>query len=51
MGGEDLGLAKIVCHSIGECQGQKVGVGGLGIMGNGEGIGIFREETRKGDSI
>jgi hypothetical protein len=30
MGGEALGLAKIICPSTGECQGQEEGVGGLG---------------------
>jgi hypothetical protein len=30
MGGEVFGLAKIICPSTGECQGQEVGVGGLG---------------------
>jgi hypothetical protein len=30
MGGEALGLAKIICPSTGECQGQEAGVGGLG---------------------
>ena len=30
MGGEALGLSKILCPSIGKCQGQEVGVGGLG---------------------
>jgi hypothetical protein len=30
MGGEALCLAKIICPSTGECQGQEVGVGGLG---------------------
>jgi hypothetical protein len=30
MGGEALGLAKVICPSTGECQGQEVGVGGLG---------------------
>jgi hypothetical protein len=30
MGGEALGIAKIICPSTGECQGQDVGVGGLG---------------------
>jgi hypothetical protein len=29
MGGEALGLAKIICPSTGECQGQEVGLGGL----------------------
>jgi hypothetical protein len=28
MGGEALGIAKIICPSSGECQGQKAGVGG-----------------------
>jgi hypothetical protein len=32
MGGEALGLVKIVCPSTGECQGQEAGVGGLGSM-------------------
>ena len=50
MGGEALGLAKIICLSIGECQGQEAGVGGLENRGM-RGGGIFREETRKGDSI
>jgi hypothetical protein len=30
MGGGALGLEKIICSSIGECQGQEAGVGGLG---------------------
>jgi hypothetical protein len=30
MGGEALGLAKILCPSTGECQNQEAGVGGLG---------------------
>jgi hypothetical protein len=30
MGGEALGLGKILCPSTGECQGQEAGVGGLG---------------------
>jgi hypothetical protein len=33
---EALGLSKIICPSTGECQGQEVGVGGLGSRG-GEG--------------
>jgi hypothetical protein len=49
--GEAVGLVKILGPSIGECQGQEVGVGRLGSRGRGEGIGIFKEETRKGDSI
>jgi hypothetical protein len=30
MGGETLGLVKIICPSAGECQGQEAEVGGLG---------------------
>ena len=30
MGGEALGLVKVLCPSTGECQGQEEGVGGLG---------------------
>jgi hypothetical protein len=38
LGGEDLGLAKIICPSTGECQGQEAGVCGLGSRaGEGEG--------------
>jgi hypothetical protein len=52
LGGEVLGLAKILCSSIGECQGQEVGVGGLGSRGKEKGIeDFFGEETRKDDSI
>jgi hypothetical protein len=42
--GEALGLAKIICPSTGECQGQEAGVGGLGSRaggGGGGGIGDF----------
>jgi hypothetical protein len=51
MGEEALSLVKILCPSIEECQGQEVGVGGLGSRGREEGFGILKEETRKGDSI
>jgi hypothetical protein len=37
MGGEALGPVKILCPSIGECQGQEAGVGGLGSRGRGRG--------------
>ena len=50
MGGEALHLVRIIWPSIGECQGQEVGVGGLGSR-RGEGLGDFQEETRKGDNI
>ena len=36
MGGEALGPVKILCPSIGECQGQEAGVGGLVIRGRGK---------------
>jgi hypothetical protein len=32
MGGEALGPVKDLCPGIGECQGQKVGVGGLVVV-------------------
>ena len=35
MGGGALGLVKIICPSTGECQGQEVGVGGLGNRAGG----------------
>jgi hypothetical protein len=35
MGGEALGLAKIICPSTGECQGQEAGVGRLGSRAGG----------------
>jgi hypothetical protein len=41
MGGEALGPVKVLCPSIGECQGQEVGVGRLG-SGEGKGIGDFQ---------
>jgi hypothetical protein len=41
MGGEALGLAKILCPSIEECHGQEVGVGGLGSRDRGKDIGGF----------
>ena len=41
MGGEALGLVKILCPSIRECQGQEAGVDGLGSR-VGEGIGDFQ---------
>jgi hypothetical protein len=55
MGGETLGLARIICPSIGECQGQEVGVGGLGEqwgVGGGEGgyRGFWERKLGKGIS-
>jgi hypothetical protein len=40
MGGEALGLAKIICPGTGECQSQETGVSGLG-SGQGEGMGAL----------
>ena len=41
MGGEALGLVKIICPSTVECEGQEAGVGGLGSRGGGVGIEDF----------
>ena len=35
MGGEALGLANVICHSIDECQGQEAGLSGFGIRAGG----------------
>jgi hypothetical protein len=43
MGGDVLGLGKIICPSTGECQSQDVGVGGLVSRGRGKGIKDFRK--------
>jgi hypothetical protein len=40
MGGEALGLVKIICPSTGELQGQEA-VGWVGEQGRGEGIGAL----------
>jgi hypothetical protein len=42
MGGEALGLEKIICPSIGECQGQEAGVRGLGSRTGGGYRGLLR---------
>jgi hypothetical protein len=39
MGGEALGPEKALCPSVGECQGQEGGVGGLVSKGGGKGLG------------
>jgi hypothetical protein len=49
MGGEALGLAKIICPSIGDRQGQEAGVDGLVCRAGGGYRGF--SETKKGDSI
>jgi hypothetical protein len=47
MGGEALGLVKIICPSTGECQGQEAGVGGLRSRAGG-GRGISERNLGKG---
>jgi hypothetical protein len=48
MGGVALGLAKIICPSTGECQGQEVGVGGLGSRVGGGFRGLLKRKLGKG---
>jgi hypothetical protein len=43
VGGEVLGPVKVLCPSIGECQGQEEGAGGLGSRGRGRGDRGFSE--------
>ena len=47
MGGEALGPVKVLCPSIGECQGQEVGVGGLVSKERGEGIAGFQRANQE----
>jgi hypothetical protein len=48
MGGEALGPVKDQCPSIGECQDQKVGMGGLVSRGSREGVGVLEGKLGKG---
>jgi hypothetical protein len=48
MRGEALVPVKSLCISVGECQGQAVGVGELMSRGGYRGEGVFRGETRNG---
>ena len=50
MGGEAFGLAKILCPSIGECQGHEMRVGGLGDRER-KGIGDFQRGNYRRDNI
>ena len=50
MRGEAIGPVKARCPGVGECQVSKVGVG-VGKQGEGDGIGVFGEVTRKWDTI
>ena len=45
MGGQALGPVKALCRSVGECQAQEAGVGGLVSRGKREGMGkgVFLE--------
>ena len=47
MGGEALGPVKVLCPSVGECQGQEAGVGRLVSRGRGEGIGGVRRGNQE----
>ena len=52
MGGEAVGPVKVLCHSIGECQGQEVGMGGLRSRERGIGDREFLEwKLGKGTSF
>jgi hypothetical protein len=57
MGGEALGPVKAQCPSVGECQDQEAGVGGLGVgmRGGGgwteEGGRVFFSEEKPGKDI
>ena len=48
MGGEALVLVKIICPSTGECQGQEMGVGGLGSRVGGGYRGLSQRKLGKG---
>ena len=48
MGGEALGLEKIICPSTVECQGQEAGVGGLGSRLGGGYRGLSERKIGKG---
>jgi hypothetical protein len=48
MGGEALGLGKIICPSTGECQGQEVGVGALQTRVGGVYRGLSERKLEKG---
>jgi hypothetical protein len=48
MGGEALGLVKIICPSTGEFQGQESRVGGLGTRAGGGYRGLSERKLGKG---
>jgi hypothetical protein len=47
MGGEALGPVKALCPSVGEFQGQEVGLGGLMSRGREEGIVGFQKGNQE----
>jgi hypothetical protein len=47
MGGKAVGLAKIICPSIGECQGQEAGSGWVGEQGRGGYRGFLERNLGK----
>jgi hypothetical protein len=51
MGGEALGPVKALYPSIGKCQGQEVGVGGLVSRRRGEGRGVLEGKPGRGTSF
>jgi hypothetical protein len=51
MGGEALGLVKIICPSTVECQGQEAGVGGLGSRVGGGYRGLSERKLGKGKAF
>jgi hypothetical protein len=48
MGGEALGVAKIICPNTEECQDQEAGVGGFRRRAGGGYRGTFGEKIGKG---
>jgi hypothetical protein len=48
VGGETLGLVKIICPSTGECQGKEAGMGGLGSRVEAEYRGLSERKVGKG---
>ena len=47
MGGEAFDPVKAQCPSVGECQDQEAGVGGLVSRGRGEEIGNFQKGNQE----
>ena len=47
MGGEVLGLVKVLCPSVRECQGKEAEVSGWVSKGSGEGIGGFQRANKE----